>query len=116
MKRPDDAKGIPHMTTNARWIAGLLAAALAAGFGQARTAPAQQGGKSPVQVFILAGQSNMEGHGEIKAKPNSTNGGKGTLEYLIKNPATAARFKHVVDGSGNFVVRNDVWIDRKSVV
>ena len=40
----------------------------------------------------------MEGHGEIKAKPNSTNGGKGTLEYLIKDPATAARFKHVVDG------------------
>jgi alpha-galactosidase len=89
-----NTKGFLNMTTNARWIAGLLAA----GIGLARTAQAQQGGKSPVQVFILAGQSNMEGHGEIKPNPNSTNGGKGTLEYLIKDPATAARFKHVVAG------------------
>ena len=83
---------------NARWISCLLAAALAAGLGLASAARAQQAGKSPLQVFILAGQSNMEGHGEIKPNPNSTNGGKGTLEYLIKDPATAARFKHVVAG------------------
>jgi len=94
----------------ARWIAGLLAAALAGGFAMAGPAAAQQAGKSPVQVFILAGQSNMEGQGEIKPKPNSTNGGKGTLEYLVKDPATAAQFRHLVDSSGNFVVRNDVWI------
>jgi hypothetical protein len=93
-----NTKGFLNMTTNARRIASLLAAGLAAGIGLARTAQAQQGGKSPVQVFILAGQSNMECHGEIKPNPNSTNGGKGTLEYLIKDPATAARFKHVVAG------------------
>ena len=92
------------------WMASLLAAGLAAGFGLAEAATAQQVGKSPVQVFILAGQSNMQGQGEIKPKPNSTNGGKGTLEYLVKDPATAARFKHVVDASGNWVVRDDVWI------
>ena len=95
---------------NARWIASLLAAALAGALGLAASASAQQGGKSPVQVFILAGQSNMEGQGEIKPKPNSTNGGKGTLEYLVKDPATAAQFKHVVDASGRWVVRGDVWI------
>jgi len=91
-------------------MASVLAAAAVVAFGLAGSARAVQGGKSPVQVFILAGQSNMEGHGEIKPKPNSANGGKGTLAYLLKDPATAAQYKHVVDASGNWVVRNDVWI------
>jgi len=68
-----------------------------------------QAGKSPVKVFILAGQSNMEGQGKIKAEP-SRNQGKGTLEYLVKNPATAERYAHTVDDNGRWVVRNDVWI------
>ena len=42
----------------------------------------------PVKVFILAGQSNMEGKGFIKADPQR-NEGKGSLEYLTKQPATA---------------------------
>ena len=40
-----------------------------------------------IKVFILAGQSNMEGHGRIKGNQNQ----KGTLEQLTKNPATAKR-------------------------
>ena len=74
-----------------------------------------QAGKSPVKVFILAGQSNMEGQGVIAAGLNR-NEGKGSLEYLVKNPATAPRFKHLVDKSGQWVVRDEVWIwylDRK---
>lgn len=68
-----------------------------------------QAGKSPVKVFILAGQSNMEGQGKIKidAKRNE---GKGSLEYLVKDPATAERYKHLVDNRGQWVVRDDVWI------
>src|SRR4051794_24313964 len=69
----------------------------------------------PVKVFILAGQSNMEGHGFVKADPKR-NGGKGSLEYLVKDAATAARFKHLVDKGGTWAVRDDVWIhylDRK---
>ncbi len=42
---------------------------------------AAEKGKSPVKVFVLAGQSNMEGHGIIAADPKR-NGGKGSLEYL----------------------------------
>ena len=71
--------------------------------------------KDPVKVFILAGQSNMEGAGMIKADP-ARNGGKGSLEYLVKEPTTADRFKHLVDEEGDWVVRDDVWIwyfDRK---
>jgi len=86
--------------------------ALGVGLGFVASAFAGQAGKSPVKVFILAGQSNMEGQGIIK--PNAAmlkkNGGKGTLEWLVKNPATAAFCKHIVDPQGNWVVRRDVWI------
>ena len=73
------------------------------------------GAASPVKVFILAGQSNMEGAGQIKANPNR-NEGKGSLEYLVKNPDTAKRFAHLVDAGGQWRTRDDVWIvfrDRK---
>jgi len=69
---------------------------------------AGQAGKSPVKVFILAGQSNMEGHGIIKidAKRNE---GKGSLEYLVRDPDGAEPYMHLIDG-GRWVVRDDVWI------
>ncbi|MEP6673120.1 MAG: sialate O-acetylesterase [Chthoniobacter sp.] len=63
----------------------------------------------PVKVFILAGQSNMEGQGFIAADPKR-NGGKGSLEYLVKDAATAAHFKQLVDGQGHWRSRDDVWI------
>jgi len=62
-----------------------------------------QVGKSPVKVFILAGQSNMEGHGTIKGTQ------KGTLETLLKDPASADRYTHLVGKDGRWIVRNDVW-------
>ena len=73
-------------------------------------AAAAQPGKSPVKVFILAGQSNMEGQGAMKAGAKNRNEGKGTLEYLVKDPATAERFKHTIDKNGDWLVRDDVWI------
>jgi len=69
----------------------------------------------PIKVFILAGQSNMEGHG-IVAADEKRNGGKGSLEFLTKDPASAPRFKHLIDASGKWTTRDDVFIsylDRK---
>lgn len=66
-------------------------------------------GTAPVQVFILAGQSNMEGHGFVPADP-SRNGGRGSLEWAVKNPATAPRFASLVDAAGQWRTRDDVWI------
>jgi alpha-galactosidase len=63
----------------------------------------------PLKVFVLAGQSNMEGQGFIAADAKR-NDGKGSLEFLVKNPATAERFQHLVDKTGKWVVRDDVWI------
>jgi len=71
--------------------------------------PLPQAGQSPLKVFILAGQSNMEGQGIIKLDPKR-NEGKGSLEYLVKNPATAERYRHLVDKTGQWLVRDDVWI------
>lgn len=68
-----------------------------------------------VKVFILAGQSNMEGQGFIAADPKR-NGGKGSLEFLAKDPATAAKFAPLLDAAGKWRVRDDVFIsylDRK---
>ena len=71
----------------------------------------QQAGKGPMKVFILAGQSNMEGHGYAEEadwiqfdQPN------GSLPYLLKNPKTRNGFKHLVDRKGKHVVRKDVWV------
>ncbi len=92
-------------------MAGVAAGLLA--LGQAGCADTGSGKAKPVQkkngltkVFILAGQSNMEGHGVIKGRP----GQKGTLETLTKDAATAARYKHLLDKDGEWVVRDDVWL------
>ena len=69
-----------------------------------------------VRVFILAGQSNMEGAGQVRLNPRKDNGGQGSLEYLVKSPKTARQFAHCVDKDGEWIVRDDVWIwylDRK---
>jgi len=65
--------------------------------------------KSPVKVFILAGQSNMEGQGIVPLDVKR-NQGKGSLEYLVKDPAADRRLKRLVDDDGQWVVRDDVWI------
>ncbi|PXA05085.1 hypothetical protein DDZ13_03730 [Coraliomargarita sinensis] len=65
---------------------------------------AEQAGESPVKIFILAGQSNMLGHGEIS--PVQT---EGTLEYVVANDPEG-NYQFLVDGLGDWVVRDDVWI------
>jgi alpha-galactosidase len=77
--------------------------------------PCATAATKPVRVFILAGQSNMEGAGQIKADPKR-NGGKGSLEFLVKDAATAKHFAPLVDSNGQWRTRDDVWIsylDRK---
>ena len=54
--------------------------------------------KEPVKVFILAGQSNMEG----KAMAS-------TLEPVIADAETHEKFKHLKT-DGKWSVRRDVWV------
>lgn len=52
----------------------------------------------PVKVFILAGQSNMEGKAKVSL-----------LEHQIRQPETKKQFQHLQQ-NGQWVVRDDVWI------
>ncbi|MEZ5965496.1 MAG: sialate O-acetylesterase [Planctomycetota bacterium] len=54
-----------------------------------------------MKVFILMGQSNMVGMGEVG--PETT---KGTLSYLCKREG---KYPHLLDAAGNWAVRDDVW-------
>jgi len=65
----------------------------------AQVAAAGQAGKSPVKVFILVGQSNMQGRGSVEH-----------LRKLATAPDTKATYGHLVDNNGQWVVRDDVWI------
>ncbi len=67
-------------------------------------------GKKPVQVFILAGQSNMEGQAVVDLDGKNYNDGKGTLKALMNDPAKASLFKHLKNAKGNWTVRDDVWV------
>ena len=60
--------------------------------------------KKPVKVFILAGQSNMEGKAKVSL-----------LDYQAQQPATRDLFQHLRK-DGKWAEREDVWIkflDRK---
>ena len=60
---------------------------------------AQDESKQPIKVFILAGQSNMEGKGSVL-----------TTEHQLADPAKSERFSHLKH-DGNWVERDDVFID-----
>jgi len=54
--------------------------------------------QKPVKVFILAGQSNMEGKAKVAL-----------LEYQARQPATRDLFKHLRKND-KWIERDDVWI------
>lgn len=53
----------------------------------------------PLKVFILAGQSNMEGHAKVE-----------TFDYIGDDPATAPLLKQMRDENGRPRVCDNVWI------
>ncbi|MEQ8786859.1 MAG: sialate O-acetylesterase [Pirellulaceae bacterium] len=68
---------------------------LSAIFGASLSARAAE----PIKVFILAGQSNMEGKAKVSL-----------IETQLVDPKTAPLFQHLKTDSGEWVVRDDVWI------
>lgn len=55
--------------------------------------------KKPLKVFILAGQSNMEGHAKVE-----------TFDYIGDDPATAPLLKMMRGADGRPAVCDNVWI------
>jgi len=67
--------------------------------------------KKPVKVFLLAGQSNMEGQGVVSMDhPQHYNSGRGNLVNAMKDLEKAHLYKHLKDDKGKWVVRDDVKI------
>ncbi len=71
--------------------------------------PASAADAKPLKVFILAGQSNMEGQAVTDLEGKDYNDGKGTLRFLLKDPKKASLVKHLAKPDGGWVVRDDVW-------
>jgi len=63
-----------------------------------------------LKVFILAGQSNMEGQGVVDLEGKDYNQGKGTLAMLMRDPVKGTMFRHLKDAQGKWTVRDDVWV------
>jgi hypothetical protein len=84
-------------------LLGFLAAALSPNANAADS-------PKPVKVFILAGQSNMEGQAVVDLDGKDYNGGKGTLAALLKDPAKAPLVKRLKTDKGEWAVRDDVWV------
>jgi alpha-galactosidase len=68
------------------------------------------GQSKPVKVFILAGQSNMEGQSVVDLAGADYNDGRGTLVKLMADPTKAAMFQHLKAADGKWTVRDDVWV------
>ncbi|MEO8269356.1 MAG: sialate O-acetylesterase [Aureliella sp.] len=67
-------------------------------FFSAHAAIAQEHSR-PLKVFILAGQSNMQGHAQVS-----------TFDYLADDPKTATLLQEMRDADGKPKVCNQVWI------
>jgi hypothetical protein len=71
--------------------------------------------KSGLKVFILAGQSNMEGQGVVAMDHEQHyNSGKGNLVWSMTNSASKDKMKHLRDADGGWAVRDDVEISFKA--
>lgn len=71
-------------------LAVLLMATIVAPFSQAGP---------PLKVYILCGQSNMQGHAQTK-----------TLAHLGMDPATASILNDIEDSDGNARIFDNIWI------
>ena len=89
-------------TKNNRIVGAVVAMSLAGNAAMAQRAgegKPRETFKGPIKVFILAGQSNMEGHAGVK-----------TLDRLGEHPTHGYLLKKIKNDDGSFVVRDDVFV------
>lgn len=64
----------------------------------------------PVRVFVLAGQSNMEGQAVVDLAGKDYNDGKGTLLALLNREDCRDKISHLLTEQGRGKPRDDVWV------
>ncbi|MEP6754725.1 MAG: sialate O-acetylesterase [Chthonomonadales bacterium] len=67
----------------------------------------------PLKVFILAGQSNMEGQAVVDLDGKDYNEGRGTLKALLADPISRPRYRHLVNPDGSWATQDNVWVRYK---
>ena len=67
-------------------------------------------GQKPVRVFVLCGQSNMQGQAVADLAGKDYNDGKGTLRAALADPDKFSTYSHLVNPDGSWRVRNDVFV------
>ena len=64
-----------------------------------------------IKVFLLAGQSNMEGHAVADLDhAEHYNGGRGTLHAVLEDETVAKTYGHWLDREGDWSIRDDVYV------
>ena len=67
--------------------------------------------KPVLKVFLLAGQSNMEGQAVVDLDhEDHYNGGRGILTRVLEDPGIAREFGHWRGADGSWTKRNDVFV------
>ena len=66
-------------------------------------AESNENSKKPLKVFILAGQSNMQGHARTE-----------TLEYMANDAESAKTLGEILNQDGSARIHKDVWINSLS--
>ncbi|TVP96527.1 MAG: hypothetical protein EA381_17120 [Planctomycetaceae bacterium] len=84
-------------------IASLTGLAILASLAVAIQPAAADSPPTPLKVFLLVGQSNMQGHAHVR-----------TLEHLAMDPRTTPSLAELVDDQGQPRVWEDVWISSLS--
>jgi len=74
--------------------------------------PRPDGERPPtLRVYLLAGQSNMEGQAVVDLDHQQHyNGGRGNLEQVLARPDEAERYAHLRDAQGRWQQRDDVFV------
>ena len=94
-----------------RFLSRLLHGAVAvAGLTQAALAEPATHAERVARVFVLAGQSNMEGQAVVDLAGPDYNDGRGTLETLLRDPAHSIRWAHLRNADGSWRSRDDVFV------
>jgi len=71
---------------------------------------AQTKKRPTAHVFILAGQSNMQGHAVVDLDhPEYYNGGKGILTTVMRSSENKFRMSHLLNPDGSWRVRDDAF-------
>ena len=100
-----DTERVPGLLSLLAWGTVVGACLAASGATAADADP-----PATCRVFVLAGQSNMEGQGVVDLAGKDYNGGRGTLAWLAGRDVSAALVASLRAADGSWRVRDDVFV------